>query len=273
VDEVTAGRSAVVFSGTAEQVESAFHTQIRTYQVAGKLYHANASNPEIPAALASVVGGVVSLHDFRSEPSHAPVRIASPEMTYGGGHYLAPADFATIYDLTPVYQQALTGSGEAIAIAGRSNIYMSDVAQFRSVFGLPANNPQIIITGANPGVANSDDETEADLDVEWAGAVAKSATIDFVVSASTNSSDGVALSAQYIVNHNLAPVMSTSFGLCEAALGSSGNNFYNSLWEQAAAQGITVFVSAGDSGAAGCDSSSATTATRGRGVNGICSSP
>jgi pseudomonalisin len=103
--------------------------------------------------------------------------------------------------------------------------------------------------------------------------VAKKAIIKFVVSASTNTSDGTYLSAQYIVNHNLAPVMSMSFGLCEAALGASGNSFINSLWQQAAAQGISVFVSSGDSGAAGCDSASASRATHGRGVNGLCSSP
>jgi uncharacterized membrane protein len=103
--------------------------------------------------------------------------------------------------------------------------------------------------------------------------VAKSATIKFVVSKSTNTTDGVDLSAQYIVSNNLAPVMSTSFGLCEQWLGVSGNGFLNSLWQQAAAQGITVFVSSGDSGAAGCDSSSASTATNGLGVNGLCSTP
>ncbi|MGA7380600.1 MAG: S53 family peptidase, partial [Terriglobales bacterium] len=130
-----------------------------------------------------------------------------------------------------------------------------------------------ILNGANPGVLSSGEESEADLDVEWSGAVARKATIKFVVSASTNTSDGAYLSAQYIVNHNLAPVMSMSFGLCEAALGASGNSFVNSLWQQAAAQGISVFVSSGDSGAAGCDSSSVTRATQGRAVNGLCSSP
>src|SRR6202041_1723015 len=124
-----------------------------------------------------------------------------------------------------------------------------------------ANDPLIIINGADPGIWSSDEETEADLDVEWSGAVAKSATIKFVVSKSTNSSDGVDLSAQYIVNNNLAPVMSMSFGLCEAALGSSGNSFLNSLWQQAAAEGITVFVSGGDSGADRGDSSFSATAT------------
>jgi len=273
VEEVTAGRRSIIFSGTAAQVQSAFHTQIRTYKIGREIHHANAKDPEILAALLQVVGGVVSLHDFRSEPMHSVVHKASPEFTSGGSHYLAPADFATIYDLVPLYQQSITGSGESVAIVGRTNINIADVAQFRRLFGLPANNPQIIVNGTNPGIISSGEETEADLDVEWSGAVAKGATIKFVLSKSTNSSDGVDLSAQYIVNQNVAPVMSTSFGLCEAALGSSGNSFLNSLWQQAAAQGISVLVSSGDNGAAGCDSASASTATHGRAVNGLCSTP
>ena len=152
-----------------------------------------------------------------------------PDFTSGGSYYLAPADFATIYDLAPLYQQSITGSGQSVAIVARSNINIADVRQFRTSFDFPANDPQIIVNGADPGILSSGEETEADLDVEWSGAVAKNAAIKFVVSKSTNSSDGSYLSAQYIVNHNLAPVMSMSFGLCEAALGSSGNSFINSL--------------------------------------------
>ncbi len=275
VEEVTAGRRAIVFSGTAAQVQAAFHTSIHTYKIGDEVHHANAKDPEIPAALVQVVGGVVSLHDFHSEPMHGLVRkpSPSPDFTNGGSYYLAPADFATIYDLVPLYQQSINGTGQSVAIVARSNIKLADVRQFRTFFGLPANDPQIIVNGTDPGIWSSGEETEADLDVEWSGAVGRNATIKFVVSKSTNSSDGVDLSAQYIVNHNLAPVMSTSFGLCEAALGSSGNSFLNSLWQQAASEGITVFVSSGDSGAAGCDSAAASTATHGRGVNGLCSTP
>ena len=273
VEEVTASRRSIVFSGTAAQVETAFHTGIHTYKIRGEVHHANAKEPEIPLALMQVVGGVVSLHDFHSEPLHAGAKKASPEFTSGGSHYLTPTDFATIYDLTALYQQSINGNGQSVAIVGRSSIKIADIRQFRAAFGLPANDPQIILNGPDPGIFNIGEETEADLDVEWSGAVAKNATIKFVVSKSTNSSDGVDLSAQYIVNHNLAPVMSTSFGLCEAWLGSSGNKFLNNLWQQAAAQGITVLVSSGDNGAAGCDSSSAATAANGRGVNGLCSTP
>jgi uncharacterized membrane protein len=139
------------------------------------------------------------------------------------------------------------------------------------MFGLPANDPQIIINGADPGIISTGEETEAILDVEWSGAMAKNATIKFVVSPST-STDGVSLSAQYIVNHNVAPVMSTSFGLCEAYEGSGGNAFWNSLWQQAAAEGITAFISSGDSGAAGCDGGNSSSG-HATGVNGLCSSP
>ncbi len=273
VEEVTAGRRSIIFSGTAAQVQEAFHTPIHTYKIGDEVHHANAKDPEIPAALVQVVRGVVSLHDFHSQPTHGLVRKPSPDFSSGGAYYLAPADFATIYDLGSLYQQSINGSGQSVAIVARSNIKIADARQFRTFFGLPANDPQIIVNGADPGIWSSNEETEADLDVEWSGAVARSAAIKFVVSKSTNSSDGVDLSAQYIVNHNLAPVMSTSFGLCEAALGSSGNSFLNSLWQQAAAEGITVFVSSGDSGAAGCDPASAASATHGRGVNGLCSTP
>jgi pseudomonalisin len=273
VEEITGGRRAIVFSGTAAQVEGAFHTQIHTYNVGGEIHHANASEPQIPAAFAGVVGGVVSLHDFRAQPMNDGSRLPITEFTSGSYYYLAPTDFATIYDLAPAYQQAITGSGQSIAIVARSNINISDVRQFRSSFGLPANDPQIIVNGTDPGIWSSGEETEADLDVEWSGAVAKSAAIKFVVSKSTNSTDGTYLSAQYIVTHNVAPVMSMSFGLCEAQLGSSGNAFISGLWQQAAAEGITVFVSSGDSGAADCDLASSSKATHGRAVNGLCSTP
>jgi len=274
VDEIPAGRRAIVFSGSAEQVESAFHVPIRAYQVDGEMHYANAADPEIPQALAGVVRGVVALHDFRSQPALAGLRpVPAPQFAAGGGtSYMAPADFATIYDLAPLYQNAVDGTGQSIAVVARSNLHISDVQTFRSYFGLPVNNPTVIVNGSDPGIVNTNEQTEATLDIEWAGAAAKNAAIEFVISAS-GATDGADLSASYIVNHNVAPVLTMSFGLCEAALGSGGNAWINSLWQQAAAEGITVLVSSGDSGAAGCDAASAAAAVHGAGVNGLCSSP
>ena len=184
-----------------------------------------------------MVGGVASLHDFFSVPQHTSIKV-KPDYTAGSAHYLSPGDFATIYDVTPLYRQAYDGTGETIAIVGRSDISLSDIRQFRSTFGLPANDPVTILgSSTNPGSAVADDVDEAMLDTEWSGAVAEKATVDFVTTASTQVSDGVFLSAQYTVNHNLASVMSVSYGLCEAYLGTSANSFFNSLWQQARRKG------------------------------------
>lgn len=269
VEPVSAARRSIVFSGPAAQVAAAFHTEIHVYIVGGEKHYANASAPRIPESLAAVVEGVASLHDFHAQPMH----LRSSWTASNGSHAVAPVDFATIYDLAPLYAAGMDGTGQTIAIVGRTNINVADAHTFRTTFGLPANDPTVIVNGTDPGILAQGELGEALLDVEWSGAVAKKAAIQLVVSASTNASDGVALSAQYIVNHNLAPVMSVSFGNCEAAMGKAGNQFWSGLWQQAAAQGITVLVASGDSGAAGCDGAQSTTATGGRGVNGLCSSP
>ena len=160
-------------------------------------------------------------------------------------------------------------------MVGETNINPQDVADFRNMFGLPPNQPNIILNGPDPGILLNGEETESDLDVEWSGAVAEGATIDFVVSETTETTAGIDLSALYIVDNNLAPVMSESYSGCEADLGVGGNQFYNTLWEQAAAQGITVLLSTGDSGSAGCDSSQLqeVAAQHGLAVSGFASTP
>ena len=276
VDEVPTGKRSIVFSGTAGQIARAFNTEIRRYNVGGVNHIANATDPTIPAAFAEIVAGIVKLHDFRHSANIskiAPVsgpQVANPLYTYGSAHYLAPADYTTIYDIGPLYSANINGTGETIAILARSNINMSDVTSFRSNFGLKANNPQIVITNSDPGIV-SGDTVETTLDTEWSGAVAPGATIKVIVSASTTA-DGIDLSAQYAVNNNVAPIISLSYGSCEADMGSTELAFYNSLWQQAAAQGISVMVSAGDSGAAGCYGGSSSSGS-GQAINGLCSSP
>ena len=274
IDDIPLGNRLVIFSGTTELVEETFHPAMHLYEVDGAEHVANALDPQIPVALAGVVGGVVSLHDFRRQGQSTARRAlteASPEYTTGGTNYLFPADWATIYDLNPLYAAGVTGKGTTIAIVGRSNIVLTDVAKFRSSSGLPANQPTVLLVSSNPGLV-SGDQDEATLDVEWSGATAPGAAVTFVVGASTATTDGVDLSAQYIVNHATAQVMSTSYGSCEQDMGTAELAFYNGLWQQAAAEGISAFVSSGDAGAAGCYSGSSTNAA-GTGVNGLCSSP
>lgn len=272
VDEVPQGRRSIVFSGAVQHIRKAFRTDMRQFRVDGKDHIANAADPSIPDALSAVVSGVVSLHDFRSRPMHANVRPAPNFTDSSGGHAMAAADFATIYNTKALVAQGIDGTGVSIAVLGRTNVVVGDMTTFRSAMGLPANPPQIILNGVDPG-RQTGDEGESDLDLQWAGAVAPGATIKFVTSASTASTDGIDLSAQYAVSNNVADIVTLSYGLCEADLGTSATNFYNGLWQQAAAQGMSVFVSSGDSGAADCDASDAATATRGRAVNGLCTSP
>ena len=291
VNRVANGRVTIEFSGTAGQVKEAFHTEIHKYTVNGKERWANSTDPQIPTALTPVVAGIVTLHNFPRKPLHRlmgavrrlkqkggyqVVRSASaanPLLTEGGGcglqgtvcYALGPYDFATIYNVLPLWNATtpIDGTGQTIAIVSQSDIYPQDFSDFRSDFGLPPATLNIIHDGSDPGkLPTSGDELESDLDVEWSGAVAKGATIDLVISASTNSSAGVDLSALYIVDNDVAPVMSESYGACELDMGTTGNQFYNELWQQASAEGISVFVAAGDSGSAVCDRGSST-ATQG----------
>jgi len=287
VHEVSQSRRFISFSGTVGQVEQTFSTQMHSYSFKDRKFIANSTDIQIPVALAPVVKGVVRLH---SDPHQPTLKIGDKikvEKKTGkiegpyGLHFMGPADFATIYNVQPLYDAGINGAGQTIAIVSRSSLVdpnygvdgIQDIRDFRSVMGLPANDPEMIVNGDDPLVNSFNDTVEALLDVTWAGAVAPMAHI-VVVASQSNFADGVDASAVYIVDHNLAPIMSTSFGSCEQNLGPVQNAFYNALWQQAAAQGITAFVSSGDNGGAGCDDqSSGYFASNGVAVNGLASTP
>ncbi len=299
VDAIARGRQWIEFSGNAGQVENAFHTEMHHYSVKGEDHIANAGDIALPRTLASVVNGVLSLHNFRKSSAHAHafevqrdtktgklakvgeivtsekgMKVApSPDYTGGSStHYLTPGDSARIYNTLPLLHEGVDGTDVSIAIVGRTDINLSDVQAFRQIFGLPANDPTFIVNGADPGV--NGDELESALDVEWSGAMAPKAAIKFVTTESTFTTDGVDLSTSYIVDNVVAPIMSTSYGQCEAFMGNAENAFYNSIYRQAAAEGITVFVSSGDNGPAACDPpESYSPPQNGLNVSGLASTP
>ena len=268
VDEVGRTRRWVSFSGSATQVESAFQTAIHEYAVGAQTFYANATDPVVPAAFADVVLGFRSLNNFRLNPRpniRSIDRAVSPQFTSSatGNHYLAPADFATIYNLGSLYAGGYDGSGQKIAIMGQTDIQLNDIRAFRSAAGLPASDPQIVLVpgSSDPGVVPGDVQ-EASLDIEWSGAVARHAQIVFV-----NSKNGVFDSLQYTVDHNLAPVVSISYGSCEQNFTPQDAALVAAIGKQANAQGITIIGSSGDTGAADCDSASSRIATRGLAVD------
>ncbi len=291
----TKGRSVLEFSGSASQVKEAFHTTIHKYIVKGEQHWANASDPSIPTALMPAVAGVLTLHNFLSKPHihFSPQPVAAKLVSAGPGkrpqvtfpaqngqpvtYALGPQDYATIYNTNPVYNSGNSASGVTIGIVGRSNLFNggNDVSDFRSTtFDLCCGFFNIVLDGPDPGDLGGQEEAEATLDSSWSGAVAPGATVNLVVSASTNTTDGVDLSELYIVDNNLADIMTESFGTCEYYSTDSQVAGVDAVAQQAAAQGITYFVSAGDDGAEGCDDQdSETVATGPLSVNVLASTP
>jgi uncharacterized protein (TIGR03437 family) len=254
VDHVARSNNWVAFSGSAEKVSASLHTPIHQFQVNGEMHFANTQVPSIPEALSDVAGGFLGLNDF---PTHSNAKIVTPDYTTGNTHYLAPADFATIYDVNPLYTAGIDGTGQSIAIVGESDVLLSDIASFRARYGLPANVPKLYPYGTDPGYNGA--EIEGNLDLEWAGAIAPKATIYYVYGTSA------LIAMEFAVEGNTAPIISASYSECEINTDFSG---WSSLAQQGNAQGITLLAASGDAGAAGCDTQdSEPFATRGLSVN------
>jgi hypothetical protein len=286
----TKGRTVLEFSGSASQIQEAFHTSIHKYIVNGEQHWANSGDPQIPSALAPAVAGISTLHNFLKKPqihvssergtvTVVPGRkplVTFPSKNGPSTNTLGPADYATIYNINPTYNSNINGQGVTIGIVGRSNLFNGgqDVSDFRfSVFGIFGGPFSIILNGPDPGDLGGGEEAEATLDTTWAGAIAPNATVNLVVSATTNTTDGIDLSELYIVENNFADVMTESFGTCELAATDAQVAFTKGLAEQAAAEGITYFVSTGDSGAAGCDDPNAPSASYPASANLLASTP
>lgn len=276
------------FGGTAADVGRAFGTELHNYNVNGKMRISVASDPAIPAALAPAIKSVRGLYTINDHPTFqaALAPADAPMLTTTSGHFLAPADFNTIYNV-PASQ---SGAGETIGIVSWAHTYMTDFNNFKTQTGATFANPTEVVStafgGVDPGPAltspptgnnaNLGGQEEATLDVQRAGSVAPGAKLLLVISASTGTNDGIGADAQYLVQTSPVPAqaMNISFGDCETNAGQSGVTFWDTLFKQAAAEGISVFVSSGDSGAAECDVSFQTPpATAGtNSPNYICSS-
>lgn len=240
VIDTAPGRNMMTFSGTAKQVRDAFGTAIHRYRRGNESHYSNSSDPELPAVLGGVVQSLRGLDDFRPPPALATAR---------EGNLLAPADFAILYDLQPLFAQGVNGTGQTIAIAGGSalsNLALSQLQTFRVLTGLPPLNLQIV-EGTRPAGVVEDWVGEAMLDIEWAGASAPGASILYV------NADTAIDAMFYAVQQNLAPVVSASYVECELFAGEPYVESMASIFQQGVAQGITMVAAAGDAGPAACD--------------------
>ena len=248
-----------------------FTLRFTTTSTKAEIHYANAAAPSIPFALAGIVSDIRGLHDFYPEP---PAFLSNQlgqvhpvaDFTNGnvgpGNEFLAPGDLATIYDITPLYNGGTTGVGQSIAIIGQTDVILSDISDYQTLFGLPVVAPTVVLYGEDPCLAgcNENDQIESALDLEVSNAVATNATI--IYATSTN----VFFSVMQAIDNNLAPVITMSYGGCE----QDDQQILASLEAEARrpnAEGITWMASSGDSGAAGCDLSGSPEATQGLAVN------
>jgi uncharacterized protein (TIGR03437 family) len=263
IESTARGRDWIAFSGTAAQVEAAFHAPVHRYTIGSETHFAVATEPVIPSELSPLVATILGLNDFY------PKSMMKPAYTSGYGVLaspsLAPGDLTTIYDINALHQQGIDGSGQNIVIVGQHAINISDIQQFRESYGLAAGKITLVQNGT-PGT-NPDDEGEADLDLEWAGAIAPNATLIYVYGADADSA------AFYAIDQNLAPVVSESFGNCEANVPPLAPAQYEAEAKKGNALGITWIAAGGDSGAAACDPHGAPFASYGLAVNFPASVP
>lgn len=280
IGRVARSRTSISFSGTEQQVESAFGTSIHHYEVGGETHFAPSTAISVPAALAGVVQSVRNLDDFRPKP-HVRFRSAAesrirPNFTssQSGSDYLTPKDVATIYDINAAYNSGYTGVGQSIAVVGQSEISVSDIENFQSAAGLTVKDPTVVLVpGSGTAAISSGDEAESDLDLEYSGGIAKGATIYLVyVGGGSNSNYSVWDSLEYAVDTKIAPIVSMSYGACEPDLSSSDYSTLEAIMEQGASQGQSIIVSSGDSGSTACyadltSNSTPTTAEKALAVN------
>ncbi len=255
------GRTFVTFSGTAGQVQQAFRTSIHNYVMPdGAAHYANATAPEFPNALKGMVESIRGLHDFHARPHSHPHLTSSAS----GNHFLVPDDWATIYDVKALYNSGFNGTGSSIVVPGQTDLVMADIESFQAAVGLTVKDPQVIQvpTGLDPGTqVVSGDLGETDLDLEWANGVAPGADLIYVKSQYVEDAE------TFAVDNNVADVLSITYGLCEAQYGEAAENSLNSLFQQAAALGMTVVAASGDQGAADCDDGTSKQATMGLAVD------
>ncbi len=277
VHGVAPGRTMVDFSGTAGQIRAAFRTEMHRLNVGGTPHIANMSDPRIPAALAGVVEGIVSLHDFRPHTNfkHRPAYTVNTGL--GLEQLVVPGDLATIYNFKPLFSAGITGAGQTVVVIEDTDVFATaDWTTFRAKFGLSSYTggsfAQVHPTGAaacaDPGVV-AGNEIEAELDAEWASAAAPAAAIQLAACADSTTTFGGLLALENLVNSASPPaIVSISYGECETENGAAANAAFSAVYQQAAALGVSVYVAAGDEGAASCDYNVAQ-ATHGIAVSGF----
>ncbi len=258
IDSTSRSRDRITFSGTAAEVQAAFGTELHNYQVDSEQHFAPAADLTLPTELASVTAAVLHLSNFRPKPNVKLLTRPQPDYTTLSTqtHYLGPQDIATMYDLIPLYQSGFTGSSQSVAIVGQSYVdtnFYSQVMLFRGNVssGSTGNISLVLVPGSGVEAISQGDQGESEIDLEYSSGIATSANI-FLVYVGANQNYDVFDALAFAIDQNIAPVVSISYGVCEALLSPTDLDQGNATFQQAAAQGQTLVAAAGDSGSTSC---------------------
>lgn len=263
--EVWPNRLGIDFRATADRIERAFDVRMQVFELAGQRYYANANAPRLPLEFIDAVEGVMLQEIPRIRPQHIEANAISANFSSGGRVAVSPQDFYIAYNFNKLFAEGIDGSGQTIGIIASSDFNLADVDRFRTLFNLPPVTVEKIPVSDKVTNRGGAEEIEALLDVQLASAAAPRAKIQVVIA---EFADDIGRSLAFFVN-NLpdTKVINISFGGCERDLFPTFQSTFNNLYKQAAAQGQTVVVSSGDTGANDCRDGS------GQQVNGLASSP
>lgn len=265
ISQTWANNLRLDFQATALQIEQAFQTQMQLFELDDQIYYATLQQPLLPANWASKVIEV-KLHNFLfTQPIIKQQIEILPQVIDRGNFAIGPQDIHVAYNFNPLFAVGVEGNGQDIGIVARSDFEISDVNEFRRLFKLSPNTPIKIPAGKEIVKRGPIEELEVLLDSQLSGAVAPKATIQVVIADRYNDIDQ---SIAYFLN-NLpnTKVLSVSFGICEKFAFPKLQTIFNNLFKQAAAQGQSVLVASGDSGANECGDNQS------QQVNAIAASP
>ncbi|MCL6454028.1 MAG: S53 family peptidase [Alicyclobacillus sp.] len=251
--QVSPNHLVVSATGTAAQVERAFHTTLEQFQVAGQTVYYNTTGAYVPSSLSATVGAVLGLNNVVAVtfPLAKPSDGGASSST-GGSISLPnyptsynPQGFQTAYDVG----KTATGQATSIAIFAEGDLtgVLQDLRTEEQANGLP----QVPVTVVQTGIASTDTSgaDEWDLDTQYSTGMAETVKRLYLYDATSLTDSDIALEFNRFVTDDVAKAGSASFGEDETFAYLDGSMLVDDeVFAEAAAQGQTVFASSGDTG-------------------------
>jgi kumamolisin len=234
-------------TGSIATIENAFQVKINTYQSGARSFYANASLPTIPDTLSSLV---LSIGGMDNSVRLRPLNRQGQAKAAASGNGYGPTELRGAYDALPLIQAGVQGNNQTVAVFELDGYKSSDINQYFKNNALGTPNISNVLVDGYDGSAN-EGAIEVELDIEVVAAMAPKAAQ--IVYEGPNTTQGVNDTYSRIVTDGKAQIVTISWGECEAQSGNAELQTLDGIFKQAAAQGMTLFAAAGDSGAYDCN--------------------